>query len=108
MEVNGQLHAPAALSPGKELPVPTGYEVRWAPEPVWMLWRRENLLPLPRIEFHPSNLWLIVIPTELSWFLILGRFKPKLNLSVNFSCRFTILNFIKIYSIVSQMKYMDK
>jgi hypothetical protein len=28
MEVSGQLHAPAALSPQKETPVPTG----WAPE----------------------------------------------------------------------------
>jgi hypothetical protein len=30
LEVSGQLHAPAALPPGKELPVPTG----WATEPV--------------------------------------------------------------------------
>jgi hypothetical protein len=28
------LHAPAALSPGKELPVPTGAEAGWAPEPI--------------------------------------------------------------------------
>jgi hypothetical protein len=31
---NGQAHAPAALIRGKELPVPFGYEVGWAPEPV--------------------------------------------------------------------------
>jgi len=32
MEVSGQLHVPAAL-----LPVPTGEEAGWAPEPVWTL-----------------------------------------------------------------------
>jgi hypothetical protein len=42
MEVSCQFHAPAALPPGKEPPVPIGYEAGWAPEPVWMLWRREN------------------------------------------------------------------
>jgi hypothetical protein len=29
LEVSGQLHAPAALPPGKEPPVPIGYEVGW-------------------------------------------------------------------------------
>jgi len=38
MEVNDQLHAPAALSPGNELLLPTGYEAGWAPEPVRMRW----------------------------------------------------------------------
>jgi hypothetical protein len=32
MEVSGQLHAPAALPPGKELLVPIGQEGGWAPE----------------------------------------------------------------------------
>jgi hypothetical protein len=32
--VSSQLHAPAALLPGKEPPVPTGWEAGWAPEPV--------------------------------------------------------------------------
>jgi hypothetical protein len=40
--VSGQLHAPGALPPGKEPPVPIGQEVGWAPEPVWVTWRREN------------------------------------------------------------------
>jgi hypothetical protein len=44
MELIGQLHAPAALPPGKEPPVPIGQEVEWAPEPVWMLCRREMCL----------------------------------------------------------------
>jgi hypothetical protein len=38
MEVSGQLHAPAALPPGKETPVSTGYEAEWAPEPFWTRW----------------------------------------------------------------------
>jgi hypothetical protein len=29
------LYAPAALPPGKELPVPIGQEAVWAPEQVW-------------------------------------------------------------------------
>jgi len=32
MEVIGQLHAPAALSPGKEFPLPTAYKAGWVPE----------------------------------------------------------------------------
>jgi hypothetical protein len=34
MEMSGQFHTPAALPPGKELPIPTGYEAGWALEPV--------------------------------------------------------------------------
>lgn len=33
--MSGQLHAPATLPKGKELPVPIGQEARWASEPVW-------------------------------------------------------------------------
>jgi hypothetical protein len=40
MEVNGQFHALAALSPKKEFMIVTGYETRWAPEPVSTLWSR--------------------------------------------------------------------
>jgi hypothetical protein len=35
MEVSGQIHAPAALPPGKEPLVTTGKEAGWAPDPVW-------------------------------------------------------------------------
>jgi len=38
MEVNGYLHAPAALPPEKETTVSTGQET--GPEPVWTRWRR--------------------------------------------------------------------
>jgi len=34
MEVSDQLHAPATLPPGKELPVPIGQEGGWAPKSV--------------------------------------------------------------------------
>jgi hypothetical protein len=72
MEVSDQFHAEAALPPEKEPPIPTlsvywvlrgghghpnasaalpaeeglsaslGYEVRWAPDPVWTRWPREK------------------------------------------------------------------
>jgi hypothetical protein len=40
--VNGQLHAPATLPPGKSPPVPIEYEAGWASESVWTQWRRER------------------------------------------------------------------
>jgi len=43
MEAGGQHHVPAALPVGIT-PVPTEYETRWAPEPVWTFWRREKSL----------------------------------------------------------------
>jgi hypothetical protein len=46
MEVSGQLHAPATLSPGKEPLVPIGWEAGWAPEPFWM-WRFREKFPAP-------------------------------------------------------------
>jgi hypothetical protein len=50
IEVNGQLHAIAALPPGKESPVPIGYEAERAPEPVWTRWQKEKSLPLTSIK----------------------------------------------------------
>jgi hypothetical protein len=46
MEVSGQYHAPAALTPGKEPLVPIGQRAGYAPEPVWTLWNTEKSLPL--------------------------------------------------------------
>jgi hypothetical protein len=37
MEVSGHVHVPAALSPGKDPPVPIGCEAGWVPELVWTL-----------------------------------------------------------------------
>jgi hypothetical protein len=42
LEVNGQLHGPTTLTPGKFPLVPVVYEAGWAPEQVWTLWRREK------------------------------------------------------------------
>jgi hypothetical protein len=36
-KASGQFNAPAALSPGKDLPASTGYEAGWDPEPHWTL-----------------------------------------------------------------------
>jgi hypothetical protein len=43
-EVSGQLHAPAALLPGKEPPVPIGKKNGWVPNLVWTLWSTEKSL----------------------------------------------------------------
>jgi hypothetical protein len=44
MEVYGQFHAPAALSSGKEPPIPIVYEAGWTAEPMWTLWSTEKSL----------------------------------------------------------------
>jgi hypothetical protein len=54
LEMSGQFHAPAALSPEKERPVPIGLEVGWTPEPVWTTWRRENAWPYRDSNSDPS------------------------------------------------------
>jgi hypothetical protein len=42
MEARYQLHATAALTPGKEPPVPNELVAGWDPISVWTLWRREK------------------------------------------------------------------
>jgi hypothetical protein len=69
MEVSDQLHAPAALLPGKEPLVPIGQEDGWAPEQLRTRWWREKFQAQQGIE--PQNpdsptLSLVAIPTELS------------------------------------------
>jgi hypothetical protein len=39
LDINSQLHGLAVLFPGKEPPVPIGLDAKWAPEPIWTLWR---------------------------------------------------------------------
>jgi len=53
VEVSGQLHAPAALSPVKEPLVPIGQEAGWAPKPFWSRWFGEKFPAPPGIE--PQN-----------------------------------------------------
>jgi hypothetical protein len=72
MEVSDQLHAPAALHPGKEPQVPTGEEAGWTPEPVWKLWRREKFLPpagnrIPAVQpvAHRYTRWVIPAPSSI-------------------------------------------
>jgi len=42
MEVNGQLHTPASLPPGKDPSGPIRQEAGWATESVWTRWKREK------------------------------------------------------------------
>jgi hypothetical protein len=41
MEMNGHLHNPAAVRPGKDASLQIEYEARWAREPVLTLGRRK-------------------------------------------------------------------
>jgi hypothetical protein len=50
MEVSGQILAPEALHPGKELRIPIVKEAVWAPRPFWIRWKGEKSQPLPGIE----------------------------------------------------------
>jgi hypothetical protein len=43
-EVSGELHALAGLPLGKVPPVPIEYKGGWAPELLWMFWRRGKSL----------------------------------------------------------------
>jgi hypothetical protein len=54
MEVSGQLHAPAALSPRKAPTAPIGNEVGCAPEPVWTTPKREDSCPYRDSNSDPS------------------------------------------------------
>jgi hypothetical protein len=50
MEVSGQLHVPAALPPGKEPPVPIGYEGGWPQSRSGRGGEEKNSKPSPGIE----------------------------------------------------------
>jgi len=62
--MSGYLHAPAFDTRAQEAGL--------AVASVLMIWRRENLLPVPRIETrfisYGSRSW-ICIPTAVSWYL---------------------------------------
>jgi hypothetical protein len=69
MEVSGKLHALAAL-PTVRTPLPIEQQAQYAPEPVWMFWRREDLLPLqvskPQIIQHIAQfLYQLSQPSSL-------------------------------------------
>jgi hypothetical protein len=66
--MSGHLDALADLRPGEDTFVPFECEAGRDPEPAWTLWRKEDLLPLSRIEprllGHPAST-LVIVPTEL-------------------------------------------
>jgi len=70
MEVSGQFCSMANLPTRKGLLLRIEQGVVWAPEPVWMLWRREKLFTMPGIE-PPFLYWLITVLSELSQLLVL-------------------------------------
>jgi hypothetical protein len=72
MVVSGQLHASAALQPGKDLSVSIGYEVGCAPETVWTRWRGEKKIPAPVGNLNPRRpaRSLVTKLTELPQILI--------------------------------------
>jgi hypothetical protein len=45
---------PSTLPLGKRSPVSIGWETRWAPYPVWKIWRRENSWPYRDSNSVPS------------------------------------------------------
>jgi hypothetical protein len=86
MGVSGQLHALAALPPGKESPEPFDQEAGWFPEPVWTFWRTESSLALAgngTLYCPPCS--LVTRLTTLSWL-------TRLNLSA--------LDLISILSVI--------
>jgi hypothetical protein len=55
------------LYPQERIPVPTEQETRWAPKPVWTIWRREKSLSAARIQTLHAAHRLVNTPTTLSW-----------------------------------------
>jgi hypothetical protein len=82
---------PRHLTPVKEAPPTTGYEARWAPEPMWKLWITENLLPPQGMEVqflgcpaHSSSLYILSSPgSRLSTTCVIYLpFQTKINMKL--------------------------
>jgi hypothetical protein len=70
LEVSGQFHASAALTPGKELPVHVGREAGWVGWSAWAWWRTErNLCSCRESNNGRPACSLVTILTELSQLL---------------------------------------
>jgi hypothetical protein len=74
--MSGQLHAPVALPPEKEPPVPIGLGAGWTLEPVWTMWRREISIPYRDTDFDPS-----VVQPVASHYTSPAIFAPRVYLS---------------------------
>jgi hypothetical protein len=78
--VSGQLHEPAASTPGKEPPLSIGQDVGWAPQPALTLWCTETFLALAGNRTQAAQ--PLAIPTDLSRLLFtLGGYFVTLILS---------------------------
>jgi hypothetical protein len=89
MEVSGQLHAPAALPPGKDPPVPNGQEAGWAPESFWTQLRRDkkkHYCPCRELNHDRPARILVSALTELSQL-------PNLKLLVR-GCKACYISFL--------------
>jgi hypothetical protein len=91
MDVSGHLHAPAALTPGRELPVPIGQEAGWSPEPVYDEVVKRKI-PNPCRDSNPDRLarspalypWAIPAPSEKVYTIKIPSvlwFWPNMNLA---------------------------
>jgi hypothetical protein len=80
MKVSDQVHTLTALDTVKEPLVPSREEAGWAPQPVWMFWRKEKSLIPVRIQsqiFWQTSSEPIAMPTVLSWLPTYERAKPQ-------------------------------
>jgi len=67
MEVEGQPHAPAASTPGKD-PVPFEQETEWAPGPVWTGGKsRPHRDSIPDRPARSQALYRLRYPTHIGW-----------------------------------------
>jgi hypothetical protein len=85
VEGSGQLHAPVALLPGKELLIPTEEEAGWAPKPVWTTWRRGNSWP-----YWDSNSDSLVVQSVANRYTDYGIPAPNDNLIPNLASRMKV------------------
>jgi hypothetical protein len=72
MEMSAQFHAPAALPPGQEPPVPIEQDAGWAPIRSGRSGVDKTIIPLLGIEPRLSIPKPVAIPTELSRLKILN------------------------------------
>jgi hypothetical protein len=73
--------SPTAWPPRKQPLVPTEQEAGLALDPVWTIWKREYLFPLPEIEpqffDHPARRLIIKIAEPLRLQVVMGKGNEK-------------------------------